>query len=103
MSDKSKKETPAKSEQTAPEQNALKALVSDAKASAEAAPKRERVGTLKAGPFPVGGTGEVSVIERPVAQNSDKTYLVAEYVPASGGRVKAMPLAAVAVLAEQIA
>jgi hypothetical protein len=100
VSDKSKS-APAKGE-SAPN-NPLAGLVTAAKASAEAAPKRERLGTVKAGPFPVGGTGEVSVIERPVAQNSDKTYLIAEYVPASGGRSKSIPLAAVAVLAEQIA
>lgn len=80
----------------------LASLVKDAKASAEQAPKRE-TGTVKAGPFEVGGTGSVSVIERPVSANSDKSYLFAEYVPASGGRAKSIPLAAVAVLAEQMA
>ena len=85
-----------------PASNPLKGLVSDAKASAEQAPKRE-TGTVKAGPFEVGGTGSVSVIERPVSANSDKSYLYAEYVPVSGGRAKSIPLAAVAVLAEQMA
>lgn len=81
--------------------NPLKSLVGDAVAQA-ATVARKDAGEVKAGPYEVGGTGSVSVIERGVG-GSEQKYLFAEYVPASGGRAKSIPLAAVAVLAEQMA
>lgn len=81
--------------------NPLKSLATDAVAQA-ATVTRKDAGVLKAGPFEVGGTGKVSVIERSVGQSEQK-YLFAEYVPSGGGKAKSIPLAAVAVIAEQMA
>lgn len=91
------KDAPVKPAQT----NPLKALASDAVAQAVTV-ERKSSGEVKAGPFEVGGAGNVSVIERTIG-GGDKKYLFAEYVPTGGGKAKSIPLAACAVLAEQMA
>lgn len=100
MSKDTGKSTPAKD--TPAQSNPLKSLVSDAVAEAQSVAPRKDSGEVVAGPFEVGGTGSVSVVRKTFG-NSDKSYLYAEHVPASGGRAKSIPLAAVAVLAEQMA
>lgn len=68
--------------------------------TAEAVQPRQRIGNVVSGPFPVGGMGEVSVIER---EQGDAKYLFAEFQPASGAKPKSIPLAAVAALAGELA
>lgn len=81
--------------------DALKGALVSASEQAASVAKRERPGTVIAGPFPVGNMGNVSVVERE-SQKGDHKYTFAEYQSASGGRIKSIPLAAVAALHEEL-
>ncbi len=77
----------------------LKKLADQASADAANA-QRKDAGTVVAGPFPVGEIGQVQVIERTLGQSETK-YLYAEFV--GQGKPSRIPLAAVSVLAGEIA
>jgi hypothetical protein len=78
----------------------LAALATAAVEQAAQVQPRQRVGTVVAGPFEVGGLGEVSVIEREQG-NTGKSFTFAEFVT-PGGKPKSIPLAAVARLSEEL-
>lgn len=86
----------ASSTSSAPTLSALAEVASEQAANVQ---PRERAGTVVAGPLPVGGLGEVAVIER---AQGDSKFLWAEYTPASGAKPKTMPLAAVVALAKEL-
>jgi len=86
---------------TPPAPNRLADAVKAATEQAATVQPRTREGVVVAGPYAVGGMGEVSVVER-ASQKGDSKYLFAEYTPSGGGRIKAMPLAAVAALAKEL-
>lgn len=84
---------------TPPKSPDIKSLTSAAQADAASA-KRADGGTVVAGPFDVGNLGKVAVVERKLG-GSEKTYTYAEFT--GTGRPARIPLAAVGVLAEQMA
>lgn len=81
--------------------DALAGALASASKQAASVEKRERPGTTIAGPFPVGNMGSVSVVQRE-SQKGDQKYTFAEYQSATGGRIKSIPLAAVAALHEEL-
>ena len=78
----------------------LAELAASAAEQATQVQPRQRVGTVVAGPFEVGGLGEVSVIEREQG-TTGKKFLWAEFA-SPGGKPKTIPLAAVARLSEEL-
>lgn len=76
----------------------LKSLAASARKDADSA-SASNGGKVVAGPWDVGNIGHVTVVERTLG-NSDKNYRYAEF--SGTGRASRIPLAAVAVLAEQL-